>query len=106
MGVAATAYGRCEVGGDVNMVATHKTSKMGMVGRHALVIAGSLLVGAILFVASFVAMDFVWTHFVVTNPKDIGLGDGVMVVGGGFLFGTTLGLLGLGCMLYRYWPRR
>jgi hypothetical protein len=88
------------------MVATHKMSMMRAVGRYALVIASSFLVGAILFVASFVAMDFVWTHFVVTNPKDIGLGDGVMVVGGGFLIGTTLGLVGLGFTLYRYWPRQ
>jgi len=79
---------------------------MRAVGEYALVIGGSLLVGTILFVASFVAMDFIWTHFVVTNPKDIGLGDGVMVVGGGFLIGTTLGLVGLGFTLYRYWPRQ
>jgi len=35
-----------------------------------------------------VATDFVWTHFVVSNPKDIGLGDGVMVVGVGFVVGV------------------
>jgi len=39
-------------------------------------------------VSCFVAMDFVWTHFVVLNPKDIGLGNGVMVVGGEFVVGV------------------
>ena len=63
-------------------------------GRYALVIFGSLLTGAALFVSGFVAMDFVWTHFVVPNPKEIGLGDGVMVVGGGFVIGCTLGVSG------------
>jgi len=54
-------------------------------GRYALVIAGSLATGAALFVSGFVAMDFVWAHIVVSKPKEIGLGDGVMVVGGGFV---------------------
>ncbi|MBZ5678780.1 MAG: hypothetical protein LAO24_01605 [Acidobacteriia bacterium] len=74
-------------------------------GRYALVITGALLVGAVLFVLSFVAMDFVWTHF-VTKPADVGLGDGVVVVGGGLIVGTTLGLLGLAIVLYRFWPSR
>jgi hypothetical protein len=55
---------------------------------------------------SFVGLDFVWTHFVVTDPKQIGLGDGVMVVGGGFLIGCTLGIGALVLVLYRFWPRR
>jgi hypothetical protein len=75
-------------------------------GRYALVIVGSLVTGAALFVSSFVAMDFVWTHLVVPNPKDIGLGDGVMVVGGGFVMGCTLGVSGLVMVLYKFWPRR
>jgi hypothetical protein len=75
-------------------------------GRYALVIAGSLATGAALFVSSFVAMDFVWTHIVVSNPKEIGLGDGVMVVGGGFVIGCTLGVAGLVLVLYKFWPRR
>jgi hypothetical protein len=79
---------------------------MKSIGKYALVIASSLLVGAVLFILSFVAMDFVWTHFVVTNPANVGLGDGVMVVGGGLIVGTTLGLLGLAVMLYRFWPKR
>ena len=45
-----------------------------------------------MFVSSFVTLDFVWTHFVVPNPKDVGLGDGVAVVGGGFVIGCVLGL--------------
>ena len=39
-------------------------------GRYALVIIGSLLTGAALFIGSFVALDFVWTHIVVPNPKE------------------------------------
>jgi len=75
-------------------------------GKYALVIVGSLVTGGTLFVSSFVVMDFVWTHFVVPNPKDIGLGDGVLVVGGGFVIGCTLGLAGLMFVLYKFWPRR
>ena len=34
-------------------------------------------------------MDFVWTHFVVTDLQKLSLGDGVVVVGGGFVFGLV-----------------
>jgi hypothetical protein len=56
--------------------------------KYAFVIVDSLVTGAALFVSSFVAVDFIWTHFVVPNPRDIGLGDGVVVVGGGFIIGS------------------
>jgi hypothetical protein len=75
-------------------------------GRYARVIVGSLATGAALFVASFVAIDFVWTHFVVPNSKDVGLGDGVMVVGSGFVIGCTVGVAGLAIVLYKFWPRQ
>ena len=75
-------------------------------GRYTLVIVGSLATGSALFVSSFVAIDFVWTHFVVPSPKDTGFGDGVMVVGGGFVIGCTLGVSGLVMVLYKFWPRR
>jgi hypothetical protein len=75
-------------------------------GKLAVVIAGALGTGAAVFVASFVIIDFVWTHFVVTDVSQLGTGDGVMVVGGGFIVGTTLGLAALVLMLYRFWPRR
>ena len=78
---------------------------MKALSKYALVIVGSLVTGAALFVSSFVAMDFVWTHFVVPSPTDIGLGDGVMVVGGGFVIGCTLGVAGLVVVLYKFWPR-
>jgi hypothetical protein len=72
--------------------------------KYVLVIAGSLLVGIFLFVSSFVVMDFAWTHFVVPNPKDTGLGDGVVVVGGGFIIGCILGVSGIVFTLYKFWP--
>jgi hypothetical protein len=72
-------------------------------GKYALVVLASLLFGSALFVASFVAMDFGCTHLVKSH--DIDVGDGIMVVGGGFILGTSLGLTGAGYVLYRYWPR-
>jgi hypothetical protein len=74
--------------------------------KYALVIACSLVTGGILFVSSFVMMDFTWSHFVVPNPQDTGLGDGVMVVGGGFIIGCALGISGIVFVLYKFWPRR
>jgi hypothetical protein len=55
---------------------------------YAWLLLASLLVGAALFVASFAGLDFVWSHFVVPNPKDISPADGVVVVGGGLLLGA------------------
>jgi hypothetical protein len=37
------------------------------------VIAGSFLVGAAIFVLSFVVMDFVWTHFVATDLQKLAM---------------------------------
>jgi len=67
---------------------------------------GSLLAGAAIFVATFFVWDFTWTHFVVTDPAQIGSGDGVMVIGGSLLTGTVLGLAAMIFILYRYWPKR
>ena len=79
---------------------------MNLFSRYVLAIAGSLAAGATLFVLSFVVLDFVWTHVIVTDPRQIGLGDGVIVVGGGFVIGCTLGIGALVFVLYRFWPRR
>ncbi len=75
-------------------------------GKYSVVIAGSLFAGTALFALSFVALDFVWTHFVVTDPKQIDIGDGVVVVGGGLVIGCTLGIAALVFVLYRFWPGR
>jgi hypothetical protein len=56
----------------------------------------SFPVGAAIFVLSLVVMDFVWTHFVVTDLQKLSIGDGVGVVGGGFVFGLVFSLAGLG----------
>jgi hypothetical protein len=74
--------------------------------RIALLITASLLTGALIFVGSFFALDFIWTHFVVTDPAQVSVGDGVVVVGGGFVLGTVLGLGALSFVLYRFWPRK
>lgn len=74
--------------------------------KCALVIASSIVAGTALFVSSFIVLDFVWTHFVVPDPKEIGMGDGVVVIGGGLIIGATLGLLGTGLFIYRFWPSR
>jgi hypothetical protein len=74
------------------------------VGKYALVITSSLFCGAFLFSASFVLMDFGWRYLV--KPENVTPGDGVMVIGGGFLLGSTLGVAGAAFMLYRYWPSR
>ena len=79
---------------------------MNSLGKYLLVLIGSLSVGAALFVASFIAMDFIWTHVVVRTPKDVGLGDGIMAVDGGSLLGGSLGLAGIVFMLHRFWPKR
>ena len=79
---------------------------MNRLSKFALLITGSLSAGAAIFVATFFVWDFVWTHFVVTNPDRIGLGDGVAVIGGSFLTGIPLGLAAMVFLLYRYWPSR
>ena len=79
---------------------------MKVFGKYALVVTSSLLVGGAIFASSFVVMDFAWTHFVVTDSEKLSIGDGVVVVGGGFVFGLVFGLAGLVFVLYRFWPRR
>lgn len=75
------------------------------VGKYAFVIVGAFAVGGILFVASFAILDFVWMHFVAT-PQTVEPVDGVVVVGGGFLTGCFLGIMGLVWFLYKFWPRK
>jgi len=83
-----------------------KIADMNRRAKCALVIVSSLGTGAALFALGLIMMDFVWTHFVVTNPKELSIGDGVVVIGGGLVIGTILGLLGIALVLYRFWPRR
>jgi hypothetical protein len=76
------------------------------IGQYALVITSALAASAGLFVASFAVLDFIWTHFVLSNAKEINPADGVVVIGGGFLLGAILGVTGFGLVLYKFWPRR
>ena len=80
---------------------------MNSIARYAAVITGGLATGVALFVLPFVVLDFVFTRFAVKDyPGQPDLGDGVMVVGGGFLVGCSLGLAGLIFVLYRFWSGR
>ena len=79
---------------------------MNRISKFAMLTIGSLLSAVAVFVASFFTWEFVWTHLVATDPSQIGLGDGVVVVGGGFLIGITLGLATMILILYRFWPSK
>ena len=79
---------------------------MKAVGRYVLVVTGALVASAGLFVATFALLDFVWTHFVLSNPKEASAADGVVVIGGGYLLGSIFGVTTLGVVLYRFWPRK
>jgi hypothetical protein len=78
---------------------------MNRLSKFAMLTTGSLLTAVVVFVASFFAWEFLWTHLVATDRSQIGLGDGVAVVGG-FLIGITLGLATMILILYRYWPSK
>ena len=79
---------------------------MNRLSKFAMLTTGSLLTAVVVFVASFFASEFLWTHLVATDRSQIGLGDGVAVVGGGFLICITLGLATMILILYRYWPSK
>jgi hypothetical protein len=74
------------------------------VGKYALVVTSALFCGAFIFSATFVLMDFGCRYLV--KPENVTPGDGVMVIGGGFLLGSALGIAGAAFMLYRFWPKR
>jgi hypothetical protein len=74
--------------------------------KCGLTILGALGTGATLFVATFIVFGFVWMKFVVTDPKNTSVGDGVMIVGESLIIGTGLAVLGIGYFLYKFWPRR
>ena len=79
---------------------------MRVLGKHALVIGSSILVGVGIFYATYFVIDFLWMHLVVKNPEDVGLSDGVVVISGWYIFGTIFGSVGLFLMLTKFWPRR
>jgi len=68
------------------------------IGKRALVLLGSSLFGATLWLASFMAI------VVGTKPQDIVPGE-LLVTGGGFLLAGTLGISGAVYVLRRFWPR-
>jgi hypothetical protein len=71
--------------------------------NYAFVVA-FLIAGVALFVGSFIVMACLWAPLAVPNPEDFGLGDGLRVVGGGFVIGCTLGVAGIVAVLYKFWP--
>jgi hypothetical protein len=74
-------------------------------GKYALVIGSSVLVGIGIFIRTAFLVGFVWTYLVVGSPENLGPGDGFLVVLGSFLFGTIFGFAGLILALNRFWPR-
>ena len=78
---------------------------MSRAARAFIVILGSLLVGSVLFVIGFKALELIWMYFVVGDPKQTSAADGVVVIGGGFLIGCAVGVSGLVLFLARFWPR-
>lgn len=81
-----------------------KERHMKSVAKYALVISSALFCGAFLFSATFVLIDVGCRYLV--KPENVSPGDGVLVIGGGFLLGSTVGIAGAAFMLYRFWPRR
>ena len=75
------------------------------VAKYALIVVGAVSTGVVLFLGSFLVFDIVWMKFVVQDPKNTSLGDGIMVVGEGLILGTSLAIVGIGYFLYRFWPR-
>ena len=74
---------------------------MKSIGKSVLVILGSSLFGATLFLASFIAMIVGSVH--LAKPQDIPPSDGSLVIGGGLA--GTLGVAGAVYVLRRFWPR-
>ena len=58
--------------------------------RYVLMILGALVVGVSLFFGSYFVVDLVWTHLVVTNPRDLSDAHGVVVVLGWLALETSL----------------
>jgi hypothetical protein len=62
---------------------------MKSIGKRALVLLGSSLFGATLWLAVFAVVVVESDHL-----KDIGVVDGALVTGGGFILAGTLGIAG------------
>jgi hypothetical protein len=74
---------------------------MKSIGKRALVLLGSSLFGATLWLASFIPMVGGSAHL----ANDIGPVYGVFVIGGGFIVAGTVGVAGAVYVLRRFWPR-
>jgi hypothetical protein len=72
------------------------------IGKRALVLLGSSLFGATLWLASFIAIIVGSAH--LSKPLDIVPGE-LLLIGGGFLLAGTLGISGAVYVLRRFWPR-
>jgi hypothetical protein len=70
-------------------------------------LAAALSVAAVLLlVASFFALDFVYLHFVVADPREVTVGDGLLVLVYSLLLGGGLVMCGFWCTAYWLWPKR
>jgi hypothetical protein len=73
-----------------------------LTSKRALVLLGSSLFGAALWLAIFITIIVGSAH--LSKPQNIVPGE-LLVIGGGFLLAGTLGISGAVYVLRRFWPR-
>lgn len=79
---------------------------MKTIWRHLRVLATSSVVAVLLYIATFFAVDFVYLHFVVTDPGEFGSGRGFVLWLYSFLLGSALAGPAFVRTTWRMWPTR